>query len=232
MSEPQNSAPVAEIGLIEDALPDAIFTRLAYAVRALGYERMKGNGSYTTTFWFPRDAEPTNVAEEAVVALLEQVDPGPQCIGMEWWLGRLGYGKELRLHFDQDLALKKKTDQSIHPILSSVLYLNSFPSSPTLILDQVLAPDGKSMIPEKAEFGKSVDAVPNHYVVFPGTLRHGVIPNPKAEQEAEELRLTLLVNYWQRRPLPPICTEYDGTIYATLKDVANERVKESGVNRI
>ncbi|MFG0261050.1 MAG: hypothetical protein ACF788_01480 [Novipirellula sp. JB048] len=226
MSESQDAAPVAEIGLIEEALPASIFDRLAHAVRALGYERMKGNGSYTTTFWFPRGAEPTNVAEEAILALSAQVDPGPQCIGMEWWLGRLGYGKELRLHFDQDLALKRNTDQSIHPILSSVLYLNSFPSSPTLILDQVLAPDGKSMVPERAEFGKSVEAVPNHYVVFPGTLRHGVIPKRESSQskdrrrevEPEELRLTLLVNYWQRRPLPPICNEYDGTIYSTLKD--------------
>ena len=196
---------------------------LVAAVRAIGDERIKDNGSYTTTFWYPREAEPSNLAEEAIVQLLRQVDPGPDCIGMEWWLGRLGYGKELRFHFDRDLALKRKTGQSVHPIYSSVLYLNAFPTSPTVIVDQVLSADGKTRIPEEPQFGKSVDAVPNHYVVFPGTLRHGVVPDPESvkhrkKHRSSELRLTLLVNYWHRRPLGPICIDYDGTIYSALKE--------------
>ncbi len=227
MSESAESSQIAEIGLVENALPGPLFDRLVDAVRALGSERMKNNGSYTTTFWFPRGVEPTNVAEEAIIELMPQVGPGPECIGTEWWLGRLGYGKELRFHFDRDLALKRKTGQSIHPLFSSVLYLNDFPFSPTVIVDQVLAPDGKTKIPEEPEFGKSIEAVANHYVVFPGNLRHGVVPDPetlkrdrKHEQrrKSDELRLTLLVNYWHRRPLAPICCDYDGTIYASLRD--------------
>jgi hypothetical protein len=223
MSDSAESSQVAEIGLFEDALPGPLFERLVHAVRSLGNERMKNNGSYTTTFWFPRGADPTNVAEEAIVDLLSQVDPGPECSGTEWWLGRLGYGKELRMHFDRDMALQKKTGEVIHPLLGSVLYLNDFPSSPTLIVDQVLAPDGETKIPEKPEYGKSVEAIANDYVVFPGNLLHGVPPDPETskrdkERKSSELRLTLLVNYWHRRPMLPYCIDYDGTIYAKLRD--------------
>ena len=38
----------------------------------------------------------------------------------------------------------------------------------------------------------------------------------KAAPRQAGLRLTLLVNYWDRRPLPPVCRDYDGTIYAAL----------------
>lgn len=236
MNDSTETSQDAEICLFEEALRVPIFEKLVSAVRAIGSERMKGNGSYTTTFWFPRDASPTNIAEETIIELINLVDPGPDCIGTEWWLGRLGHGKELRLHFDRDLALKRKTGESIHPILSSVFYLNGFPNSPTVILDQVLGPDGKTKIPEKAEFGRSFDAVPNHYVVFPGNLRHGVIPNwnkpdgadnmDASNDFSDDLRLTLLVNYWHRRPLPPICTDYDGSIYAALKSEECNRAKK------
>ncbi len=232
MNDRVESSQDAEICLFEEALPGPLFEQLVHAVRSLGNERMKANGSYTTTFWFPRDAEPTNLAEAAIVELLKLVEPGSECIGTEWWLGRLGAGKELRFHFDRDLALKRKTGESIHPLHSSVLYLNEFPNSPTVILDQVLAADGKTRVPEKAEFGKSIDAVANHYVLFPGTLRHGVIPgwgNTEAsnatKSKSDELRLTLLVNYWHRRPLAPICTDYDGTVYSKLRTEFLERAE-------
>jgi hypothetical protein len=38
--------------------------------------------------------------------------------------------------------------------------------------------------------------------------------------ESSELRLTLLINYWDRRPMPPNCRDYDGTIYPAI---LNER---------
>ena len=180
MSESAESSQVAEVCLFEDALPKELFERLVHAVRSVGDERMKDNGSYTTTFWFPVGTDPTNVAEEAILELIRQVDPGPECIGTEWWLGRLGYGKELRFHFDRDMVLEKKTGQTVHPLLASVLYLNTFPSSPTVVVDQVLGPDGKTRIPEEPEFGKSIEAVANHYMVFPGNLRHGVTPDPES----------------------------------------------------
>jgi len=145
---------------------------------------------------------------------------------LEWWLGRLKHGESLPFHTDRDRSLRKQTGQIVHPLWSSILYLNRFPSSPTLVYDQVLSPDGKSWVPPEPKFGKTLDAVPNHYATFRGDLRHGVVANGAAEKPAgrsrktkksPELRLTLLVNYWDRRPMPPNCRDYDGTVYNALQ---------------
>ena len=218
---------MGKINLFEDALPRPLFQRLARAVRAVGTEGMEGMGSYNTTFWFPRDAKPANIVEECVSKLCTLVRPGPRCIGLEWWLGRLKHGESLPFHTDRDRSLRKQTGQIVHPLWSSILYLNRFPSSPTIVYDQVLSPDGKSWVPPEPKFGKTLDAVPNHYATFRGDLRHGVVANGAAEKPAgrsrktkksPELRLTLLVNYWDRRPMPPNCRDYDGTVYGALQN--------------
>jgi len=214
-----------KIILFPNALPAPMFRRLVRAVHAVGTERLNGNGSYTTTFWFPCGAKPSNVIEEVLLKLRPLVRPGPKCIGMEWWLGRLKYNQPLSFHFDRDMVLEKQTGETAHPLWASILYLNRFPSSPTVILDQVLGSDGKSFVPPEAEFGKTIDAVPNEYAAFRGNLRHGVVVKRSktstsistGKEKSGQLRLTLLVNYWDRRPLGPICQDYDGTIYSPLQ---------------
>jgi hypothetical protein len=198
---------------------------------------MENMGSYNTTFWFPIGAKPTNIVEQCVSKLYALVRPGPKCIGMEWWLGRLKFGQALPFHTDRDRSLRHETGQIVHPLWSSILYLNRFPSSPTVVLDQVLSPDGKSWIPPEANSGRSLDAVPNHYVAFRGDLRHGVVANEAGKKlpsgsrksdKASELRLTLLVNYWDRRPSPPNCQDYDGTVYRSIQD---EGISPTAVSR-
>jgi len=213
----EETPQVPDCRLFEEVVPGSLFERLVRAVRAVGDERLKKN--YTTTFWYSIGAEPTNVAEETIVELCRVLNPPASCSGAEWWLGRLGHGERLRYHFDRDMTVQKQTGLFVHPIYASVLYLNSFPSSPTVILNQVPTSDGKSRVPPKPTSRKSVDAVSNRYIVFPGNLRHGVIPD-KAEPKApaEEKRLTLLVNYWVNRPQPPICYDYDGKIYGHLQE--------------
>jgi hypothetical protein len=131
------------------------------------------------------------------------------------------------MHFDRDLALEKQTGQVAYPLWASILYLNRFPSSPTVVLDQVLGRDQKSLVPPKAKYGRAIEPVPNHYVVYRGNLYHGVVANGAAQntsgrsrktKKPPELRLTLLVNYWDRRPLPPICRDYDGSVYKALQE--------------
>jgi hypothetical protein len=216
-----------KINLFEDALPPALFRRLGRAVRAVGTERMENMGTYSTTFWFPMGTKPANVVEESVSLLFTLVQPGAECIGTEWWLGRLKRGESLPFHTDRDRSLRKETGQIVHPLWSSILYLNRFPSSPTIVLDQVLSPDGKSWIPPEAECGRTLDAVPNQYVVFRGDLRHGVVAQDNGRpgngqateaKKTDELRLTLLVNYWDRRPSAPNCRDYDGSIYPALQE--------------
>src|SRR5437879_4378303 len=152
-----------KINLFADALPKGLFRRLAHAVEAVGTERMEDMGSYNTTFWFPLGAEPSNIAEECVSKLREAVRPGPKCIGVEWWLGRLKYGESLPFHTDRDRSLRKQTGEIVHPLWSSILYLNRFPSSPTIVYDQVLSPDGKSWVTHEPKFGKTLDAVRTHH---------------------------------------------------------------------
>jgi len=216
MSDPN---PFTEMQFLENALHPPLFDRLHQAVRALGRDGVKEKATYATTFWFAREAPVTNVAEEAIVALIEKIDLPDACIGMEWWLGRLRHGKKLNYHFDRDLALARKTGESVFPLMGSILYLNAFPTSPTVILDQVPGPDGKSKIPEEPRLSVSVEAIANHYVTYPGNLRHGVIPTGEKQQpDMPDLRLTLLINYWHRRPSAPICTDYDGSLYPSLMD--------------
>jgi hypothetical protein len=218
---------MGKINLYQDALPNPLFRRLVRAVRAVGTERMEDMSSYSTTFWFPLGAKPTNVVEESINTLRTLARPGPKCIGMEWWLGRLHYGESLPFHTDRDRSLRKQTGQIVHPLWSSILYLNRFPSSPTLVLDQILSPDGNSWIPPAPKSGRALDAVPNHYAAFRGDLRHGVVSSGAGQKPAgqyrkrekpPELRLTLLVNYWDRRPAPPNCQDYDGTVYRAIQD--------------
>ena len=231
---------MGKINLFKDALPRPLFRRLVRAVRAVGTEGMEGMGSYSTTFWVPLGAKPTNIVEECVSQLFILVQPGPLCIGMEWWLGRLKYGESLRFHTDRDRSLRKQTGQIVHPLWSSILYLNRFPSSPTVVFDQVLSPDGKSWVPPEPTFVKTLDAIPNHYAVFRGDLRHGVVANEAEQQppglsrnteKSPELRLSLLVNYWDRRPMPPNCRDYDGTVYNALQMGKDELVRKNVLSK-
>jgi len=217
---------MSKIVLHTEALPAPLFRRLVRAIKKIGTERLED--SYTTNFWFPLDARPpNNIVEEIILRLSRLVRPGPRCKGAEWWLGRLPYGKSLSMHFDRDLTLEKRTGQVVHPLWASILYLNRFHSSPTVILDQVLSRDQQSLVPPKAKFGKTIYPVPNHYVVYPGNLYHGVVtdqatlkPNGVSRngKHSPNLRLTLLINYWDRRPLLPVCRNYDGSVYQALQE--------------
>src|SRR5256885_15315732 len=117
-----------KINLFKDALPKPLFRLLADAVQAVGTERVED--SYSTTFWFPLGAKPTNIVEECVGKLWALVRPGPKCDGMEWWLGRLKYGESLPFHTDRDSSLRKQTRQIVYPLWSSILDLKRFPSTP------------------------------------------------------------------------------------------------------
>lgn len=189
-----------DIAVHNNALPVDVFRRLAQAVREIGDEKL--DKSYATNFWFDLQAQARNLAEETILRLLPLAQPGPNCIGVEWWLGRLKYGQSLAVHVDRDLSLHSRTGRVRHPLRSSILYLNRFRSSPTVILQT--ESEGKSIAPE-----------PNRYVVYPGDLRHGVLAQRSAP-ERRGLRLTFLVNFWDQRPSPPVCRDYDGKVYGAL----------------
>jgi len=95
---------------------------------------------------------------------------------------------------------------------------------PTIVLDQVLVPMGsQGYRPWRKLADRSMP--PEYYAAFRGDLRHGWWQtNERKNRRGSEKRgvsriaLTLLVNYWDRRPSPPNCQDYDGTIYRSIKD--------------
>jgi len=225
------SRVLADVRLFEDVLLDTQFNQFRQAVLTFADKELKDKDSYASTFWYPRGKPASNLVEECITEFYKLVKPPAECIGTEWWFGRLGFGKKLRYHFDRDLALSRESGGEIFPIFGSVFYLNDYPSSPTVILDQVPGSDGKSLVPEQAKVSVSVHANSNHYVRFPGNLYHGVIPDKsilererKSGKQPSEPRLTLLVNYWHKRPSPPVCNDYDGSVYQALNETRTPSV--------
>jgi hypothetical protein len=112
----------------------------------------------------------------------------PTIVGYEWWVHTRSVAANLghNLHFDTDEAWLNSTGEVSHPILSSVLYLTSGGGAKsndttgqggggrsggaTVIFDQT--PDSVDNA-ERAWCSLPID---NSFMVFPGSLLHGVLP--------------------------------------------------------
>ena len=128
---------------------------------------------------------------------------GKNCSGAEWWLGRAHTTKiPVGFHFDQDVKAKRGFR---HPQLSSVFFFNAVRGGQLAITDQKPGPRGE---PRPAQASELIAVAPkrNRYTVFQGDLFHGVLdangraPSKTIAGPAGRLRLTLVVNYWERRP--------------------------------
>ena len=195
--------------VIDAALPDALVRRARAAVSRLGRERLRS--SYFTTFWLPRGVSPAHVVEEAALALWKLARPRG-CAGAEWWIGRSHTTRiPLEFHFDQDV----KGRQRRHPRLSSVFFFNPVRGGQLAVTDQI--PGGGA--------ATRLETIPprrNRYAVFPGNLLHGVLdargrsPGRRLPGPAGRLRVTLVVNYWERRPTD-VPTWDESGIYRSLR---------------
>jgi len=193
---------------IDAALPDRLVRRARAAISRIGAERLRS--SYFTTFWLPSGAEPEHSLEEAVLALWKLAGPRA-CAGAEWWVGRAHTTRiPVGFHFDQDV--KGRTLQ--HPELSSVFFFNRVRGGQLAVTDQV---------PGSGPAARLETIVPrrNRYAVFRGDLLHGVLdvrgrtpgrplPGPKGR-----LRVTLVVNFWRRRPTD-VPTWRESGVYRSL----------------
>jgi hypothetical protein len=152
--------------------------------------------SYFTTFWLGRGAPPAHAVEEAVLALSAIASPAARWAGAEWWIGR-SYTTDLPIgfHFDEDV----KGGRMRHPLLSSVLFFNSVRGGHLAVTDQR---------PGSGEARRLATVKPraNRYAVFDGDLFHGVLdargrtPGRRLPGPQGRLRITLVVNFWERRP--------------------------------
>ncbi len=176
---------------LDGALPAALVRRARAAIAHLGSERMRE--SYFTTFWLARGAQPAHAVEEAVAALMRWARI--RCAGAEWWIGR-AYTTDLPIefHFDHDV----KGSGRRHPLWSSVFFFNSVRGGHLAVTD---ARPGR-----EATRLESVKPRRNRYAIFRGDLLHGVLdargrtPDRPLPGPRGRLRVTLVVNFWERRP--------------------------------
>ncbi len=160
--------------------------------------------TYQTTFWFPFEREPAAVPELAVHALRARfLEHGAR--GVEWWLSRM-WTHDVRVDFHRDrderLALAGGPDR--HPRVSSVLFLNRVRGGALAVTAQPPEPANPAMVPLPLE-ADLVGPRPNRSALFDGGLTHGVldarnaVPTSRLRRRGE-LRLTLVMNGWARRP--------------------------------
>jgi len=126
----------------------------------------------------------------------------------EWWAHCRPHGVGHQLHFDSD---DEGEGGVRNPLVSSALYLTSGVGGPTLVTDQrlgqPLARRGWHILPDE-----------NRYLLFDGTLLHGVVPGsgvvaPEAGasdhmSECSRRRVSLMVAFWpsiEQRSSPAPC---------------------------
>lgn len=108
-------------------------------------------------------------------------------------------GAGLAFHFDKDESQYKQTGCMRHPALSSVLYLTGdqqgAPLGPTVVMRQRFDNDQRCTVPEDPDACCLVWPARGRYMVFDGSLGHGVL-----DSAAQGKRVTLLVNWWTGQP--------------------------------
>jgi hypothetical protein len=203
----------ALVRVIDDALPEPLVRRARAAISRLGGERLRQ--SYFTTFWLPRGAAPAHPLEEAVLALWP-LARARSALGAEWWIGRAHTTSiPVDFHFDQDV----KGRRLCHPLVSSVFFFNAVRGGQLAVTNEV---PGRST----ATRLETVAPRCNRYAVFAGNLLHGVLdargraPGRRVPGPAGRLRVTLVANYWDRRPAA-VPTWLASGVYRTLVEGRN-----------
>jgi len=188
--------------VVDDALPPALFARLRRGVVALGTKGIRR--TYETTFWFELDASPAALPEVAVTSL-GSVFRKAGARGVEWWLSRMWtHDVRVDFHRDRDERLALAGGPERHPRISSVLFLNRVKGGALAVTAQAPDPSNPSLVPLPLD-ADLVGPRPNRFACFDGRLTHGVLDAengvPVSRRRARgELRLTLVMNGWARRP--------------------------------
>lgn len=185
------------------------------------------------------DAEPRCAIEASICALRQLVvrpqqggngqgkdDPSScEFAGAEWWVQRRPVSRSLDMHFDADSCLMHRNGRLRCPEVSSILYLTSS-GGPTVILDQFVANGilwGHRLLPGEATRVDLVFPTPNQFAAFPGLFLHGVMPDlggatTSAKDGAQDVRTTLLVNWWWgNKPEGPCCSPLSDEMAALLR---------------
>jgi hypothetical protein len=193
--------PPPLVRVVDRALPATLFARLARAVRALGAENLRR--TYQTTFWFDLGS-PSAVPEAAILALRRKVEG--EFAGAEWWLSRMRTSDVgVDFHRDRDEARFARTGRTVHPSLSSVLFLNRCRGGLLAVVDAPPCDANPARAPEDLTDVDVVRPWPNRFALFRGDATHGVldangdVPHGRLATPTP-LRLAIAINWWRRRP--------------------------------
>jgi len=196
------SRPEPLVEVTDRALPTALFRRLRRGVVELGTRGIRR--TYETTFWFDLEARPVALPELAARSLRTVFrDAGAR--GVEWWLSRMWtHDVRVDFHRDRDERLALAGGPKRHPRLSSVLFLNRVRGGALAVTAQPPEPTNPALVPLPLE-ADLVGPRANRLATFDGRLTHGVldarngVPTGRLRSRGE-LRLTLVMNGWARRP--------------------------------
>jgi hypothetical protein len=160
--------------------------------------------TYETTFWFDLQSRPAALPELAILSLGGTFrHAGAR--GVEWWLSRMWtHDVRVDFHRDRDERLALAGGPERHPRVSSVLFLNRVKGGALAVTAQAPNPSNPALVPLPLD-ADLVSPRPNRFAFFDGRLTHGVLDarNEVSERWARgrgELRLTLVMNAWGRRP--------------------------------
>jgi hypothetical protein len=190
------------VHLHAEALPPPFFRALRRGVEGLGTERLRT--TYQTTFWYDLSA-PACLPEAAALALRPYIPAGKRVVGVEWWLSRMRTTDvQVDFHVDRDERLALRTGRQVQPAWSSVFFLNRCRGGLLAVTDAPPNPANVGLAPDAQDWDL-VRPVPNRFAVFDARMTHGVldarnqVPSGKLPGNPP-LRLTLVLNWWQRRP--------------------------------
>ena len=188
------------VAIYDDALTATCFTRLRNRI----YRTGDLENTFDRTFWFGFSEPPDNVVALAILELHRLLNHGRRIIGAEWWLSRMRTSHvPFAFHQDRDGWHRVRTGKILHPVLSSVLFLNRCRGGSLAISERAPDEANRAAAPD----GELWLACPrsNRFAVFPGNLTHGVLDShneiPGARRRREtRLRLAVAINFWHRRP--------------------------------
>ena len=125
--------------------------------------------------------------------------------GIEWWSQVRDTKEDIVFHYDKDEGTASAYQKFIHPIKTTITYLTNV-GGPTAVLNDENYDNGYLSFPKV-----------NKHIVVDGHLFHGVIgPLNKIKPTKDSNRITLVVNYYEKKPIEPNCIKVPHNIISLI----------------